>query len=81
MMKVAATQLQQSMSELFIEIAGHYSFPFEGFEDKHGSNEPPVGPVEAGGSMFDFLYGRASTIYGGSNEIQRDVIAKVLLSI
>ncbi len=81
MMKVAATQLQQSMSELFIEIAGYYSFPYDGFRDKKGSNEPPVGPAEAGGAMFDFLYGRASTIYGGSNEIQRDVIAKVLLSI
>ena len=81
MMKVAATQLQQSMSELFIEIAGYYSFPYDGFRDTKGSNEPPVGPIEAGGAMHDFLYGRASTIYGGSNEIQRDVIAKVLLSI
>jgi alkylation response protein AidB-like acyl-CoA dehydrogenase len=81
MMKVAATQLQQSLSELFIEIAGYYSFPYDGFRDTKGRNEPPVGPKEAGGAMHDFLYGRAATIYGGSNEIQRDVIAKVLLSI
>ncbi|MBI1181834.1 MAG: pimeloyl-CoA dehydrogenase large subunit [Alphaproteobacteria bacterium] len=81
MMKVAATQLQQSMSELFIEIAGYYSYPFDGFRDTEGSNEPPVVPEDAGGAMHQFLYGRASTIYGGSNEIQRDVIAKVLLSL
>ena len=81
MMKVAATQLQQTMSSLFIEIAGYYGLPYEGFKDMSGSNEPLVGPIEARGAMEEHLYGRAATIYGGSNEIQRDVMAKVLLGM
>ncbi|MFN3233334.1 MAG: acyl-CoA dehydrogenase family protein [Alphaproteobacteria bacterium] len=81
MMKVAATQLQQTLSELFIEVAGYYSMPYDGFRDLSGSNEPSVMPEDAKGAMEDHLYGRAATIYGGSNEIQRDVMAKVLLSI
>jgi len=81
MMKVAATQLQQHLSDLFLEIAGYYGLPYEGFRDMSGTNEPPVGPAEAQGGLSEMLYGRASTIYGGSNEIQRDVVAKVLLSL
>ena len=81
MMKIAATQLQQSLSELFIEVAGYYGMPYDGFRDMTGSNEPAVIPDGARGAMQEHLYGRAATIYGGSNEIQRDVMAKVLLSL
>lgn len=81
MMKVRATELQQSMSSLFIEIAGYYGLPYEEFRDQFGSNEPPVGPREADGSMAHHLYGRAATIYGGSNEIQKDVISKLLIGL
>ena len=81
MMKVAATQLQHVMSELFIEVAGYYGLPYNGFRDMRGSNEPLVGPLEAQGATADHLYGRAATIYGGSNEIQRDVMAKILLGM
>lgn len=81
MMKVRATELQQSMSSLFIEIAGYYGLPYEEFKDQFGSNEPPVGPSEADGAMAHHLYGRAATIYGGSNEIQKDVISKLLVGL
>lgn len=81
MMKVRATELQQSMSSLFIEIAGYYGLPYEDFKDQFGSNEPPVGPPEADGAMAHHLYGRAATIYGGSNEIQKDVISKLLVGL
>lgn len=81
MMKVAGTQLGQSLSDLFVEIAGYYGIPYDGFEDTTGSNEPFIGPIEYKGGMAETLYGRASTIFGGSNEIQRDVMSKILLSI
>jgi alkylation response protein AidB-like acyl-CoA dehydrogenase len=81
MLKVKATELQQSMSELFLEMAAYYSLPFDGFRDMEGVNELPVGLPEFTGGNEDFLYGRAATIYGGSNEIQKDVMAKMLLAM
>jgi alkylation response protein AidB-like acyl-CoA dehydrogenase len=81
MLKVKATELQQSMSELFLEMAAYYSLPYNGFRDMEGVNEPPVGMPEFNGGNEDFLYGRAATIYGGSNEIQKDVMTKILLSM
>ena len=39
----------------------------------------PPGPAHAPGITADFLYRRAVTIYGGSNEIQRNLIARHLL--
>jgi alkylation response protein AidB-like acyl-CoA dehydrogenase len=35
-------------------------------------------PAEARGK---YMYGRAATIYGGSNEVQRNVIAKAVLGL
>lgn len=81
MMKARATVLQQSMTELFVEIAGYYGLPYDNFRDQFGSNEPPVGPEEAEGAMSSHLYGRAATIYGGSNEIQKDVISKLMVGL
>ncbi|TDI60875.1 MAG: pimeloyl-CoA dehydrogenase large subunit [Alphaproteobacteria bacterium] len=80
-LKIKATELQQSMSELFLEMAAYYSLPYNGFRDMDGVNEPPIGMPEFTGGNEDFLYGRAATIYGGSNEIQKDVMAKILLSM
>ena len=81
MMKVRATVLQQSMSELFVEIAGYYGLPYDAFRDQFGSNEPPVGLDDFAGGMAGHLYGRAATIYGGSNEIQKDVISKLMVGL
>ena len=57
------------------------TLPFDGFKDIEGTNEPFVGPEEFRGGNEEWLYGRAATIYGGSNEIQKDVMTKVLLSM
>ena len=81
MLKVKATELQQHLTELFLEVAAYYSLPYNGFRDMEGVNEPPVGLPEFQGGNEDFLYGRATTIFGGSNEIQKDVMMKVALSI
>jgi len=80
-LKIKATELQQSMSELFLEIAAYYSLPYHGFRNMEGVNEPPIGMPEFTGGNEDFLYGRAATIYGGSNEIQKDVMAKILMAM
>ena len=45
------------------------------------ANEPPVGPEHSVGLMSERLLRRAASIYGGSNEIQRNVIAKAVLGL
>lgn len=45
------------------------------------ANEAPVGPAYAVSVTSAYNFGRAASIYGGSNEIQRNVIAKAVLGL
>ena len=79
MLKIRGSEIQQGLTELAVEALGYYAAPYEHRPD--GSNQPPVGPDYAQGRMEAFLYNRATTIYGGSNEIQRNIIAKMVLGL
>jgi alkylation response protein AidB-like acyl-CoA dehydrogenase len=79
MLKIRGSEIQQNLSELACAALGYYAAPYEHRPD--GSNQPPVGPDYAQGRMESYLYYRATTIYGGSNEIQRNIIAKMVLGL
>lgn len=57
---------------------GHYGAPF--LRDLSGSNAT-VGPSYANGLAGEMFNGRKTSIYGGSNEIQRNIIAKAVLGL
>ena len=78
-LKIKGTELQQSISELFIEMLGYYAHPFL-TEAELGSNTS-IGPDYAGSAMPHYLNFRKVSIYGGSNEIQRNVISKAILGL
>ena len=78
MLKIRGSEIGQTLTEMAIQALGYYAAPYE--RDGHGSNQP-IGPDYASGLMPTFLYGRAYTIYGGSNEIQRNVISKMVLGL
>ena len=78
-LKIKGTELQQTISELFVEMLGYYAHPFY-LENEIGSNET-VGPDYAAPVMPHYLNYRKVTIYGGSNEIQRNVISKAILGL
>ena len=78
-LKIKGTELQQSISELFIEMLGYYAHPFL-TEAELGSNAS-IGPDFAGAAMPHYLNFRKVSIYGGSNEIQRNVISKAILGL
>ena len=78
-LKIKGTELQQIISELFIEMLGYYAHPFL-TEAELGSNAS-IGPDYAGSAMPHYLNFRKVSIYGGSNEIQRNVISKAILGL
>ena len=57
---------------------GHYGAPF--LRDMAGSNAG-VGPDYADGLAGEMFNGRKTSIYGGSNEIQRNIISKMVLGL
>ena len=61
-------------------MAGHYGAPYyRGFGE--GDNEHPIGQEWANRAAPTYFNARKTTIYGGSNEIQRNVIAKMVLGL
>ncbi|KAA1172337.1 pimeloyl-CoA dehydrogenase large subunit [Marinobacter salinexigens] len=71
LLKIKGTEIQQALHELAIELAGVYGGVTAGAGD--------TGHDFGNQARQDFMYGRAATIYGGSNEIQKNIIAKRVL--
>ena len=79
-LKIKGSEIQQRLTELTLEMAGHYGAPYyRGFGE--GDNEHPIGPEWANRAAPTYFNARKTTIYGGSNEIQRNVIAKMVLGL
>ena len=79
-LKIRGTEIQQRLTELFVEAAGQYILPYEG-PDGFDSNMTPAGPDYASASVAQYLNYRKTSIYGGSNEIQKNIIAKAILGV
>jgi alkylation response protein AidB-like acyl-CoA dehydrogenase len=77
-LKIKGTEIQQRLQELALEAVSHYGAPF--LEGLRGSNVT-VGPDYAEGLAGEMFNGRKTSIYGGSNEIQRNIIAKAVLGL
>ena len=79
--KIKGTELTQALTEATIEALGTYALPYVSDLLDHGTNTEPIGPEYAASAMPSYLYARALTILGGSNEIQRNIIAKHVLGL
>lgn len=79
-LKVKGTELLQKLGALAIEALGDAAMPHyaEGNYMLDGPSQAPGNPA-AYGVVSDFLYHRSATIYGGANEVQRNIIAAQLL--
>lgn len=81
LLKIKGTQIQQMLTELMVEAVGPYAQPFDPsyLEGEHqqavtGDNDAaPLAP-------YYFNY-RKTSIYGGSNEIQRNIISQMILGV
>jgi alkylation response protein AidB-like acyl-CoA dehydrogenase len=81
LLKIKGTEIQQRLTELTMEAVGNYSAPyFRGFPEE-GGNAFPIGPDYAHQAAPTYFNFRKASIYGGSNEIQRNIIAKMVLGL
>ena len=76
-LKLKGSELQQATTELLMDVVGPYVLPYDAHEE--GSNEPPIGPDFAAEAAPTYFNWRKISIYGGSNEIQRNIVAKAIL--
>lgn len=78
-LKLAVSTLLQRVTELTMGALGPYAAADQRAALGIGANEPPVGPAYALTPTAKFLNSRAATIYGGSQEIQHNILARILL--
>jgi pimeloyl-CoA dehydrogenase large subunit len=78
-LKLKGSEIQQAISELLMEVVGPYAMPYQ--PDEEGRNEPLIGPDYAGPLAPTYFNWRKISIYGGSNEIQKNIIAKAILGL
>ena len=78
-MKIKGTEIQQRLSELALEAIGYYANPYIAEAQEAGWNEPTVGPEYAATVAPHYFNWRKAAIYGGTNEIQKNIIAKMVL--
>ncbi|RJT25515.1 acyl-CoA dehydrogenase [Chakrabartia godavariana] len=81
MLKIQGTETAQKVQELAVELAGDYAAVSQYAARQPGSNEAPIGPDVALTAVPRYFNGRAASIYGGSNEIQRGIISKLVLGL
>ncbi|MGY4157932.1 pimeloyl-CoA dehydrogenase large subunit [Bradyrhizobium sp. USDA 4461] len=80
-LKIEGAGIQQATSELLMEVAGPYVLPYQSDEDLGGSDEPPIGPDWTAAIAPAYFNLRKVSIYGGSDEIQKNIIAKAVLGL
>jgi len=79
-LKIKGTEIQQGVSEMLMKAAGPYAW-VDGDPDEEGSNDWDLAPDWAFGLAGTYFNWRKQSIYGGSNEIQRNIMAKAFLGL
>ena len=82
LLKIRGTEIQQKLDELFMEAAGYFSLPY--VPQQYNLNSDPEEHVGFGAdSVSSLIYfnNRKASIYGSSNEIQKNIIAKHVLGL
>ena len=80
-LKIVGTEISQRIDEIFVELAALQCLPYvpEQFED--GYQGAPIGIESSASATLTYFNNRKASIYGGSNEIQRNIICKAVLGL
>lgn len=76
MLKIKGTEVQQAIQILRMEVAAYYQGVLA-----NDLSEEQLGHEFGSAARQAYMYGRAATIYGGSNEVQKNIIAKAVLGL
>ncbi len=79
LLKLRASELHQALSRLAVTALGTDALILERRRPLYGLNEPSLLPDDALPVVARYLDARAYTIFGGTSEIQRDIMAKALI--
>jgi len=80
-LKVRGSEIQQRIAELAMEAVGEYAAPYQPGLLFHDTNETPVGPDHAPPAAPRYFNMRKTSIYGGSTEVQKNVVSKMVLGL
>jgi alkylation response protein AidB-like acyl-CoA dehydrogenase len=80
-LKVKGTELLQATSELAMDVGGPLSMPIWADELAAMANEPDELTEGLRESTGEYLMLRAASIYGGTNEIQKNIVSKAVLRL
>jgi alkylation response protein AidB-like acyl-CoA dehydrogenase len=81
MLKLKGTETMQRATELALEAIGHYAAADQRQALRAGANGVPIGPGHALTPTSRYLNTRAASIYGGSSEVQRNILARAALGL
>jgi pimeloyl-CoA dehydrogenase large subunit len=79
-LKIKGSEIQQATTQLLMEVMGPHALPYHS-HDFDGANEPPIEPDYAATAAPHYFNYRKVSFYGGSNEIQKNIIAKAVLGL
>jgi acyl-CoA dehydrogenase len=80
-LKTLGSEIKQQITELTARAVGYYGFPFQPEVLNPFASAPIIGPVRAFTAMSASLNERGATIYSGTSEVQRNVLAKQALGL
>ena len=81
MLKIRGTQIRQEIQSLMRRAMGPYAAPFIEQALDAGYDRPPVGDPATATAAASYFNGRKLSIFGGSNEIQKNIISKMILGL
>lgn len=80
-LKIMATEVAQQISTLYLDLAGQHALSkFDDSVTPEWAVQAGV-PASASSGTATYFYDRSQSIYGGSNEVQRNIIAKRVLGL
>ncbi len=81
MLKIRGTEIRQEILSLIRRAVGPDALPFIEEAQYEGYAEAPAGPAEAATAAANYFNYRKLSIFGGSNEIQKNIISKMILGL
>jgi alkylation response protein AidB-like acyl-CoA dehydrogenase len=81
LLKIRGSEIQQRYAELMMLAAGPYSLPYIHEAMEAGWQGDYVGAAHCAPLAGTYFNMRKTTIYGGSNEVQRGIVAQSLLGV